>query len=277
LELSWHCLTPALANLTEDKPPGSRPMQARGHKPSPTIVSFSGIDGAGKTTQIEALRQRLQNMGMKVKLIRFWDDVSKLRWVRESAGHTLFRGDKGVGTPQAPITRRDKNVRSWPMTCVRLALYFFDAVSARSAVKSALRSNADFIVFDRYCYDELANLNLQSSFLRAYANLLLKIVIRLDKSYLLDADPLQACTRKPEYPLDFVYRNRAAYLEMQQLTGRMTVILPMSVAEVEREIWRHTSEDLCLPSSAGNNLGDSVGKHYVESRTVDEPFTRPAA
>jgi len=51
--------------------------------------------------------------------------------------------------------------------------------------------------------------------------------------------------RKPEYPLDFVYRNWAAYLEMQKLTERMIVILPGSVDDVEREIWRLTL-DACI-------------------------------
>jgi thymidylate kinase len=252
-------------------------MHTCGSQHPAITVSFSGIDGAGKSTQIEALRQHLQNMGMKVKLIRFWDDVSRLKWIRESAGHRLFKGDKGVCTPNAPITRKDKNIRSWLMTCIRLALYFLDAVSARNAVKQAIRSDADFVIFDRYCYDEQANLNLQNPLLHAYADLLLKIVPRLDKSYLLDADPLQARMRKPEYPLDFVYQNRAAYLEMQYFAGRMIMILPMSVEEVEQEIWRYTLEDLHSPSNAGKDRVYSLGKQCMETKKLDGPYTRPAA
>jgi thymidylate kinase len=222
-------------------------MHACGPLSSPRIVSFSGIDGAGKSTQIEALRLHLQNQGLKVTMIRFWDDISRLKGLRESTGHKLFKGDKGVGTPDTPITRKDKNIQSWPMTCIRLALYFLDALSARAAVNSALRSDADFVILDRYCYDELANLNLQNPLLRRYVGLLLKVIPTLDKSYLLDADPLHARTRKPEYPLDFVYQNRAAYLELQSISNRLTVISPNSVDEVHRDIWQRTSEDLICP------------------------------
>jgi thymidylate kinase len=35
------------------------------------LVSFSGIDGAGKSTQIEALSARLAADGLRVRLIRF--------------------------------------------------------------------------------------------------------------------------------------------------------------------------------------------------------------
>jgi len=147
------------------------------------------------------------------------------------------------------------------MTCIRLALYFFDAISARTAVNKSLRSGADFVIFDRYCYDEIANLNLQSALLRRYVKLLLRFVPKLDRSYLLDADPFQARMRKPEYPLDFVYRNWAAYLEMQKLTERMIVILPGSVDDVEREIWRLTLDGLHPPSNAGKGQGSSPRQH----------------
>jgi thymidylate kinase len=210
----------------------------------PTLVSFSGIDGAGKSTQIEALCQCLRKIGMKVELIRFWDDIARLKFLRESAGHILFKGDKGVGTPDAPITRKDKNVRSWGMTCIRMILYFVDVVSTRDAVRRALGSDADLIIFDRYCYDELANLNLRNRMLRIYARLILKITPVLNRSYLLDADPFEARARKPEYPIDFVHLNRAAYLKMSSLSNRITVIAPMGRDEVEQAILQYTLDDL---------------------------------
>jgi nucleoside-triphosphatase THEP1 len=76
------------------------------------LVSFSGIDGAGKSTQIEALRSRLEERGLKVLLVRFWDDIARLTGLREATGHRIFKGEKGVGTPSAPVNRRDKNITS---------------------------------------------------------------------------------------------------------------------------------------------------------------------
>lgn len=203
------------------------------------LVSFSGIDGAGKSTQIEALRAQMEETGLCVSLIAFWDDVARLTRMRETTGHTLFRGDKGIGTPDAPIVRRDKNVRSWWMTCVRLGLYFLDAISLRRVVKKALGSRADFIIFDRYIYDELANLALHTAAARLYVAFLLKFVPKPHVSYLLDADPVQAFARKPEYPLAFLFSSRASYLALSKLVGGMTVIPPMPVREAEREILKH--------------------------------------
>ncbi len=223
-------------------------MQIKHDSRSCKFVSFSGIDGAGKSTQIANLRARLQDAGMRVALITFWDDVARLKRIREGAGHTLFKGEKGVGSPEKPVNRRDKNVRSWPMSVVRLGLYFVDALSLRSTVARALRSGADFVICDRYIYDELANLNLGNPAARAYVRMIMKLVPRPDVSYFLDADPVAARARKPEYPLDFLHLSRASYFTLIKLIGGITVIPPMSIKNAEREVVRHA---LTLFSSEG--------------------------
>jgi thymidylate kinase len=214
-------------------------MQVKQDSRRRRFVSFSGIDGAGKSTQIANLRARLESTGMRVELITFWDDVARLKRIREGAGHTLFKGEKGVGSPENPVNRRDKNVRSWPMSVVRLGLYFVDALSLRATVAKTLQSGADFVICDRYIYDELANLNLGNPAARAYVRMIMKLVPRPDVSYFLDADPVAARARKPEYPLDFLYISRASYFTLIDLIGGITVIPPMTIKDAEREVVQH--------------------------------------
>jgi hypothetical protein len=75
--------------------------------------------------------------------------------------------------------------------------------------------------------------------IRAYARAIMKIVPRPDVSYLLDADPLHARARKPEYPLEFIYVNRQSYLDLSSLLGGITVIPPMPIQDVQREVLHH--------------------------------------
>ena len=228
-------------------------MRALRKKSRSNFVSFSGIDGAGKGTQIEALCVRLKEDGQRVQLITFWDDVARLTRLREATGHRIFKGDKGVGTPSAPINRRDKNVRSWLMTGVRLFLYFLDAISVRLAVEKALRSEADLVIFDRYIYDELANLTLRNPAIQAYIRLIMKIVPKPRISYLLDADPVKARARKPEYPLEFLHSNRQSYLALSDLVGGMTVIPPMPIEEVKREVLYRALRELPFGANQRDN------------------------
>jgi thymidylate kinase len=218
-------------------------MRANPEKCS-TFVSFSGMDGAGKSTQIASLRARMEEAGLRVRIVTFWDEVARLTRLREVSGHKIFKGDKGIGSPDRPINRRDKNVRSWKMTMVRYFLYSVDAVSLRLVVKKALKSDADFIIFDRYAYDELANLTLSNPFARAYVRLIMMFVPRPHVSYILDADPVQARARKPEYPVEFLHISRASYKALSELLGGMTVIPPMPVRDVEQQVLQHALKQM---------------------------------
>lgn len=231
------------------------------------FVSFSGIDGAGKSTQIDALTARLRERGLSVRMIRFWDDIAQLKQIRETTGHKVFKGDKGVGSPDAPINRRDKNVKSFPMTCVRLFIYFVDALSTRRVVKKSLKGDADLIIFDRYTFDEFANLTLSNPIIRAYVRLIMTFVPRPQISYFLDADPEKARARKPEYPLDFLYANRKAYLTLCELVGGITIIPPGSIAEVEQAVLGEALKKLEFRTAIADGAGAQL----------DQPQTRPAA
>lgn len=215
------------------------------HLRRPSLMSFSGIDGAGKSTQIGALYSRLSEAGVHVRVMTFWDDIAVLGRARESLSLALFKGEKGVGAPGKPVLRRDKDVRSWYMTVARFLLYFLDSLRLSVVVaKISPTGDTDVFVFDRYLYDELANLNLEGRLSRAYARLLLKFIPHPDIAYLLDADPAQACERKPEYRLDFVATNRASYLELSALAGNITVIPPLAAEEVARRVLQELSRQL---------------------------------
>jgi thymidylate kinase len=163
------------------------------------------------------------------------------------------------------------------MTGVRLFLYFLDTVSVRFAVKRALNSEADLVIFDRYIYDELANLTLRNPVIRAYVRLIMSMVPKPDISYLLDADPVQARARKPEYPLEFLQTNRQSYLALSGLVGGMTILAPMPVKEVKRAVLNYALAELPFKARLRENDGgtpsrDSGGK----PAKMDRPQIRPA-
>ena len=198
------------------------------------LVSFSGLDGAGKTTQIENLRSYLESRGLRTSLLAFWDDVVVLSRYREGFVHKVFKSERGIGAPGKPVNRRDKNVRGWHVNLARHGLYLLDALHLRQVIARAARG-ADVLILDRYIHDELANLPLENRLTRAFVRFVAAIAPRPDVAYMLDADPIAARERKPEYPLDFLVDSRRRYHALAPMAG-MTIIPPLPLEDAKAAV-----------------------------------------
>ena len=210
------------------------------------LVSFSGLDGSGKSTQISNLVRALHGNGYRTRQLAFWDNVVVGSRYREGFVHKAYKSERGIGAPGKPVERRDKNVRRWYLTLARHFLYFVDAVNLRFVVGKARRSGADVVILDRYIYDELANLPLSSPITRTYVRCVNWMVPHPDVAYLLDADPEAARERKPEYPVDFMRECRRAYKNLAAIVGRITIIPPLELEAAKAAVLRAFEEKAVL-------------------------------
>jgi thymidylate kinase len=211
-------------------------------QPSPMLVSFSGVDGSGKSTQIANLCAHLEASGRHVVQLAFWDNVVVGTRYREQFVHKVYGSEKGIGAPGKPVKRNDKNVRKWYLSIARHGLYLLDALHLCEVVARARRGNPDVIVMDRYIYDELANLPLKHPLSRAFIRFIARLVPRPDVAFLLDADVEAAQARKPEYPLEFMIQCRDAYLMLERMLGTMTLIAPLSTEGARAAVVRAFEE-----------------------------------
>jgi len=219
----------------------------------PIVVSFSGIDGAGKSTQIELLHNSLLQSGLSVLRLAFWDNVVFLPQFRAGVSHKVLRGELGIGAPGKPVHRKDKNAHKWYLTLARSPFYLLDVLKLRRVVATARKSNSDVVIFDRYIYDQLANVsgNLAG---RLYARLLLALAPHPDIAYLLDADPAAALARKPEYPLEFLREYRRAYFRLKEMAREIVLVPPSDVEGVQGVIAREFHKR--VPQLAADGLSD---------------------
>ena len=211
----------------------------------PLLVSFSGIDGSGKTTQITNLLGALHAAGFKTRLLTFWDNVVVGARYREGFVHQVFKSERGIGAPGKPVKRRDKNVRGWHLSLARHLLYLLDAIHLCRVIASERQGRGtQVIVLDRYIYDELVNLNLRNPFSRAFVRFVHRMVPLPGVAFLLDADPDAAWARKPEYPVDFTRRCRQAYFDLATQLGNMTVIPPAGLSDATMAVLKAVEEQL---------------------------------
>src|SRR5579872_917950 len=231
----------------------------------PILVTFSGIDGAGKSTQIDKLCKRLAEAGLSVRQFTFWDNVVPFSRLRAAFSHKFLDSEGGIGAAGKPVNRNDKNVRTWYLSAARSALYLMDALSLRRSVTAARKCGSDVVIFDRYLYDQLAVLPLEHTMGRQYARFLLSLVPTPNVAYLLDADPEAARARKPEYPIDFLRQYRSNYLRLQTLAG-LALIPPLTVegahdAIMQRFIARRPADSLKPSSGEFCTSGDTLVAH----------------
>jgi len=245
----------------------------------PFLITFSGIDGAGKTTQIEHLSSRLEIQGLSVLRLSFWDHVAVWSEMRAGVGHrTLDARDPNSKTQQAFSPKNNKHVRKWYLTAARWGFYLLDMARLRRMLSGPPLRDADVIIFDRYIYDQVANIYSQSLAARSYSRLLLSQTPHPDLAFVVDASPDAAFARKPEYPLEFVRRNRSNFLQLKELVPQLTVISDASEDDVRREIYAHVRRSGLLERAPrGENSEARADKTVVQPQTSCRVRNGPTA
>ena len=185
------------------------PVAAPGRRrAAPVSVSFSGLDGAGKTRQITELRDHLAATGRSVDVVwvpfKIWPEglLNRLPagW-RSRLGPGRRAGSaeaSGPGTASAPARNGlAGSARGWAWTVVGSGASLSAGLSLRRRRRG---SAADVLVLDRYRLDSIVK--LQFWYAEVPAGLLARLVRGVapapDVEILLRVDADVAYARKPE-------------------------------------------------------------------------------
>ena len=223
---------------------------------SAKVVSFSGLDGAGKSSQVSALEETLAGLGVEVATT--WKPLGHnpaLHAVRRTAKKLLRRrvgagaGSALSATP-APTavdnpakTFREKSevlTHGW-VTIVALANALF---YRRAALRHGWRGGV--VIFDRYVLDSVAQLRHFYGEERNFAFqtwLIQALCPRPVRSYFLDVPPETVMARKDlQYGLEQLhhqakmYRVEAPRLAVARLDGQRP--REELCEEIANEVWR---------------------------------------
>jgi thymidylate kinase len=189
------------------------------------LITFSGLDGAGKSTLIEWLRQTLEGQNRPVAVFHMNDHVGAYAYLR-ALRDRLFGGpprppgagdggpEGGGGEPGRPAEGLRERVWRLRIAIVwnkplRRFLYLFDLVvfwCYRLHIEKAKRR---ILIMDRYFYDTLVDVSDGRHWF--WIRLLARITPTPEVPVLLDISPEESYNRKGEYSVEYLRKRWLAY------------------------------------------------------------------
>jgi thymidylate kinase len=178
------------------------------------LITFSGLDGSGKSTLIQAVTAALEESQTSVVVRHMNYDVGlfpllNVIWRR-------LQRARSTGHPRPPATspgqtsrwRRLRSAIVWNKPCRRL-VYLADLL-----IFACYRFRIEWLggrvlIMDRYFYDTLVDVATPHSW--GWARLLARITPTPNLPVWLDCTPEEAFARKGEFSVDYLTRRSLAY------------------------------------------------------------------
>ncbi len=198
------------------------------------VISFSGLDGAGKSTLVAWLRAELERRHRGVTVLHLADGVgaSLLRAARDGVQRFVGRRNgepprpRWAGRPRAAGLRglvgRIRDAIVWSKH-LRRVLYPVDLavfLAIRFYVATVRRR---VLVTDRYFYDTLVDVADEGG--GFWVRVLERLTPAPDIAVFLEVSPEESYARKGEYSVDYLARRSAAYRRIAPLVPS-AVVLP---------------------------------------------------
>jgi len=193
----------------------------------PFLMSFSGMDGSGKTHLVILLRRFFRRQGVSYIYIHSVRDSFANRIAKKIPSYQNLLAPKKVADSAAQQVKGAKQISRFSLA-VRMVTLFFDALFLRWRMRYWWKSY-DVVVFDRYIYDRLVHLAyLENKKSVDFGGWLISLFPRPNLPLYLHITPQQAIERKKEVldegqNLDYFYRKYQLFEEGKNLWKLFTI------------------------------------------------------
>ncbi|ELY61123.1 dTMP kinase [Natronolimnohabitans innermongolicus] len=160
------------------------------------IVVFTGVDGSGKTTQAERLRDALRERGIDARYEHLTGpNLSVTRKLKDRVGEAFLDREDEV---QLSDGGRESSKSGGSKTFQPMGLFFLYRGTWQSWYNVVANRDADVIILDRYLYDDLVRVNWKYRYNADWLAKLRRLVPDPDLVFWLDTRPDVAWERESD-------------------------------------------------------------------------------
>lgn len=206
------------------------------------LIAFCGVDGSGKSTQVELLEDSFEKMSVKVLRIRSrWRPVLSLPLlvIMKRLGYASVHRAGGVYIVETRLPSRGGLTSMW---CILTQVENIVKTGVKLVFPLLLRRT---VICDRYALDMvvdgMAGLHDPPNRTR-FGFQLLRLLPQPKFAFFMDIDPEVAFLRKPDLPAlaDYVERLRL-YREISSRWGVTIVNARVGPEAIHRSVWERIS------------------------------------
>jgi thymidylate kinase len=207
------------------------------------VITFSGVDGAGKTTILKEVRALLeQEQGLKVVELRqrpsLLPILSSLKYGKKAAE---------LRTTEAPP--RSGNNSSKVSSYIRFFYYLADYVFGQWVVYFKYTSKGYVVFYDRYFFDYIADPKRANILIsQSFARFCYKLIFKPDINIFLFASSEEILKRKQELNELAISELTANYKQLFDELAEERKEKYVCIENIDKELTKQMIKDICRES-----------------------------
>ncbi len=203
------------------------------------IITFSGVDGAGKTTILREFTELLQNKYQK-KVVEVRHRPSLLPILS-----AIKHGKKEAEKKTMDVLPRTGGNKSRLSSYIRFFYYLTDYVFGQWVLYFRHTLKGEVIIYDRYYFDFIndarrTNINIDSGFIKFFY----KFVFKPEMNIFLYASPEVILSRKQEMDAESIVELTKKYKDLFDEFGKKNRDQYVAIENIDKEKTMKTIEDI---------------------------------